>query len=252
MKKQGSIWMLLVHSTLYKLLAVWAVVAGVQTVLFVQAVRKASILQNSTLEGASLAMEALVAQSHMAVVFGVGLVLTALVLALIAWRDGAGLTLCRLRTTPRAVYLCHTGCAFLCFVLYWALQAVLVAALARWVGSLEGAAIGPQDFFLACWRSRFLHGLYPLMDWAVFCKNLALLGLLAVVVAHMPCPAAKRNFPKASLLVSILVAWLFPSTFLREASVVVLLLTGTALVLGVCLFGICKKEAKWDADAMQD
>lgn len=247
MKKQGSLWMLLAHSTLYKLLAVWAAVAAVQSFLFVRAVRAADILQNAGFQGAGLEMDILTQQSHLALLFGVGLVLTALVLSLMSWEQGAGLTLCRLNVSPRRVYLCRAAYGFLCFVLYWAMQAVLVLALAHWVSGVDGGDYGVQGFFLATWRSRFLHGLYPMMDWVVLLKNLALFALLAALVGRMPSPVAgKRRFPTSAVSQSILTAGMFHSTFGNGISLPVALLIIVAVVLGIILFSICQKEAKQD------
>ncbi len=175
---------------------------------------------------------------------------TALILSLIAWEQGAGFTLARLRVQPRTVYLWHIGYAFLCFLMYWAIQALLMLGLARWFGGHAGESFGPQGFFLACWSIRFLHGLYPLTDWAVLAKNLLIMAVLAAFTGRLPRPnaAEKRRFPKGVLMLSILAAWMFPATFTTADSLSVLLAAGAAVVLAISLYTICRKEAQEDEE----
>ncbi len=245
MKKHSSVWMLLVRSTLYKLLPVWAAAAGLQSLLFIRTVRQLSVMPDVVLE-----LDSVIRQSHAQFIFGVGLMATALILSLIEWEQGAGFTLARLRVRPRTVYLCHAGYAFLCFLMYWAVQALLMLVLARWFGGRVGENFGPQGFFLACWSSRFLHGLYPLTDWAGLAKNLLIAAVLAAFTGRLPRPntAEKRRFPKGVLMLSILAAWMFPTTFTTADTLSALLAAGAALVLANSLYAICRKEEQTDEE----
>lgn len=209
MKKTLSVWMLLVRSTLYPLLGLWALVAGAQALLFSRALKVAAL---PTQIGEQGAMYGIVDGSHLSLVFVLGLVATAMVLALIPWQKGADYTLARLRVGPKKVYFCRVGHAALCYLLYWAVQALTLLAFYQWFASALPDRCTSQSFFMACWHSDLMHGLFPLQHLAVWAKNLLLMLALAAFTARMPRGDTEKSgsrFPKVLLGAALLAGWAF-------------------------------------------
>ncbi len=242
MKKVSSIWMLLIRSTIYPLLLVWAAVMGAQALMFWRVLGRAASSDEidplRTLYGA-------VEGSYVLNLFVAGLVLSALVLALLGWKKGAELTLARLRLAPQQVYLCHAVHAAVCYLLYWALQGLLLAGFSLWFASVVPEGAGPQQFFLACWNNRLLHGLFPLHHWPLLVKNLLLMLALGAMTGRRPRPGTESGsrFPMKLLGAALVVGLLFPTALgLSDLGIWVVAAAAALVAAGAVYIGLGKGD----------
>ena len=182
MTRYGSVLGLAARSTFWRVLGVTLASCGLEAALFLLTLAN----WQSTLYGPEgswetpnpMSLEELIAHSHIALCFGVGLAAAAAVLAFLGWEGSGcrtGYTLRRLRVGEKRLALLWGGYGTACLVIYWAFHLATVLALcAAALPALPGEYRSPQTLFLACWRSPYLHALLPLADWWLLGRNLLL------------------------------------------------------------------------------
>ena len=195
MTRYGSVLGLAARSTFWRVLGVTLASCGLEAALFLLTLAN----WQSTLYGPEgsweapnpMSLEELIAHSHIALCFGVGLAAAAAVLAFLGWEGSGcrtGYTLRRLRVGERALSLLWGGYGTLCLLFYWAAHLGTVLALcAAAAPHLSERAASPLALFLACWRSPYLHALLPLEDVWLWGRNLLLcaaLGLGTAAFSH--------------------------------------------------------------------
>ena len=195
MRRYCSVLGLAARCTFWKVLAATLVSCGAEAALFLITLHGWPFVvygpDQAWRADNPMGLEGLIAHSHIALCFGLGLAAVCGALALLGWEGSGcrtGYTLRRLRVGERALSLLWGGYGTLCLLFYWAahLGTVLALCAAAMPRLSEGAA-SPLALFLACWRSPYLHALLPLEDVWLWGRNLLLcaaLGLSTAAFSH--------------------------------------------------------------------
>jgi hypothetical protein len=143
-------------------------------------------------------LEEVLYKSGAPVAFGV--VLTVLVAVLagsgMERKSKVSYTYGRLSVSEQEVWVWQTLYNTLSLLLFWALEVFLMLALCKWYTLWVGPeAASHQTVFLACYRSNFLHDLFPLGDVLCWVRNLLLcltMGASAAVATYKQRREGKR------------------------------------------------------------
>lgn len=209
MKRELSVLMPAARLTLWKVLGISLLTAGVQVPLLLAALR--GWAQSEEL--GPPALEVIVQQSRISLVFGAGLLLVCAVLILPGLERGAktSYTLRRLGVGERALVMLWGGLNSMLLLIFWAVQTAAALAFSQYYfqTTLAGMA-NHQTLFLACSRSPYLHNLLPLWDWPYLLRNLA--GGLALGLSAAALPFHWRHGRKgwSVLLLAVFFAYIPP------------------------------------------
>lgn len=196
-----ALWALLARSSIYKVLAVLAMMVPAEVMLFYRSVRTAP--EYCTLAGT-------VEDSHISLVFLAALGLVCFVLV---WTEGrleskSSGTMLRLRLSGSRIFRIKTAYSVACLVLLFAVQIWLCIWLVGIYGK-ETAEIyaSPQRLFLAFYRIDFLHCLLPMADVGKWVRNILLLLAFGVEAAGR----AERSKYPAFMLYVLTAGWFVSS-----------------------------------------
>ena len=195
MRRYCSVLGLAARCTFWKVLAATMVSCGAEAALFLITLHGWPFViygpDQAWRADNPMGLEGLIAHSHIALCFGLGLAAVCGTLALLGWGGSGcrtGYTLRRLRVGEKPLTLLWGGYGVLCLVLYWAAHLATVLALCTAaMPRLAPEAASPLALFLACWRSPYLHALLPLEDVWLWGRNLLLcaaLGLGTAAFSH--------------------------------------------------------------------
>lgn len=195
MRRYCSVLGLAARCTFWKVLAATMVSCGAEAALFLITLHGWPFViygpDQAWRADNPMGLEGLIAHSHIALCFGLGLAAVCGTLALLGWGGSGcrtGYTLRRLRVGESRLTLLWGGYGVLCLVLYWAAHLATVLALCTAaMPHLSERAASPLALFLACWRSPYLHALLPLDDVWLWGRNLLLcaaLGLGTAAFSH--------------------------------------------------------------------
>ena len=195
MRRYCSVLGLAARSTFWRVLAATLLSCGAEAALFLVTLNGWPFVvygpDQAWKANNPMGLEGLIAHSHIALCFGLGLLAVCAALAFLGWEGSGcrtGYTLRRLRVGERALSLLWGGYGAACLVIYWAAHAGTVLALCgAALPRLSEEAASPLSLFLACYRSPYLHALLPLEDVWLLARNLLLcagLGLGMAAFTH--------------------------------------------------------------------
>lgn len=238
MRKHLSIFMLMVRSSIYKILLVFLAMAAVEAALIAltQDVKE-SLLFN------------IIDQSHIFFVYVLAASLVQIILLGVCTSGSAKprYTLARLSVSEKTVMLWHWLCGALCFLMLWLWQAILVYAFAMWHhAAANGEFVSHQSIYLATFRSQFLHSLLPLEDISRIVRN----ALIAICMGGINAAAAyKMRRGKKALFGSALAIALYAGTFRAEhfeISYDAFMIVAFFIVTVICMGGVFTGDAEVD------
>lgn len=205
MKKHISIIMLGARATFYKILAVTALMAALQAGLFYfTGVRQ---INGGTAIGLSTALEGI------QYIWSVAFVLVCLVLCTNGLEKGSrvGYTIRRLGVTEKVYTLWMSLYHFVCFIVFWGLQLVIIVLLSLWYGAVNPDAVNGQTFLLASYKFGLLHSLLPLAEWSRVIRNILLFICLGIGTAQLPVRARHGGKDVMAVLLIVITAIFFPA-----------------------------------------
>lgn len=189
MRRYGALFQLMVRSTIYKLLAVLAVMGAAEVGLFVAKLGTIWSRAQVAADGVDVtayypySLADLVKSAHLFLVWTIGVVVFCELLVYIAGR-GRSETLDRLGLSQKEINLLYSLYHTMAFIVLFAFQAVLAVGLCvLYCQAVDPAYVGPQTIFLAFYRVPLFHSVLPLEDWVRWLVNLVLLIALGVVTA---------------------------------------------------------------------
>ena len=189
MRRYGALFQLMVRSTIYKLLAVLAVMGAAEVGLFLSKLGTAwspdQVLANGVgvTEYYPYGLADLVQSAHLSLVWTIGVVVFCELLVYVAGR-GRSETLDRLGLSRREINVLYSIYHIMALVVLYAFQAALAVGLCLlYCKRVDAAYIGPQTIFLAFYRVPLFHSVLPLGDWVQWIFNLVLLIALGAVTA---------------------------------------------------------------------
>ena len=199
-----SLWALLARCSIYKVLAVLAVMTLTETALFYSCLK--SSMGSYTLAGA-------VESSHISVVF---LVALGLIYFILAWTERrldteSSATMLRLRLSGGRIFMIKAAYNVTCMVILFAVQ----IWLAIWLVGIYGRVMNevyasPQRLFLAFYRINFLHCLLPMAEVGKWVRNLLLLLALGIEAAVGDRKAKNETYLLVALYV-LSITWFVSS-----------------------------------------
>ena len=227
MKKYGSVCLLILRASLYKILGVMLGTGAVQVLLLFLAMRREAA------GGAGL--EALVEKSGIAWVFAAACILTVVFLCRMGCAYGAktGYTLARLSVSEKSVFFCQSAANAVCLLLVWFMQACLAFFLCS-AACMHLELAGGQNVLLAFYRSSFLHSLFPLAELSLWIRNIVLALALGFGAAAFSWHQ-RRGKPGVGVGVVMLISLFFfcqkTGSVYADVPVILLLLVCIAAVL---------------------
>lgn len=171
MKRWLSVLTPAARLSVWKVLLLSALAAGVQVLLFLTV----PLDTQYDTHRVTFSLEEVVHQGNLSLAFSVGFVLVCAVLVLPGIERGAktGYTLRRLAADERVVVLLWGGVNALLLFIFWGIQAAAALALSRYyLQIMPTEYINQQTLLMAFSRSPYLHALLPTWDWGLTIRNL--------------------------------------------------------------------------------
>lgn len=242
MKKYISVFEMITRSTLYKVLAVLVVMAGVQLVLFWREMQ-------SHIDDTMSGMESMVNGSHMIWVLAVGFLLITVILCWSGCNIGSnqGYTLRRLQISETEVCVLQAIYNGICYFLLWASQ-VAVLFGAGMLYAKEAQNLTNQTIMLAFYRNAYMHSILPLADGIGWFLLILMLVGCAVATAIFPHQQRRGKVSFAVIAAVVMVFILFPRglgddvTFLVSYPLALLVGYGVYCLVMSCVKGENKDE----------
>ena len=171
MNRYLSVLALKVRTSVYKILGIMAVMAGVQMLDFYlvgcRLSREAAAWNENQMNQLPFTFIRLIRESHLQWIFLMAILGVELVLLTSGGQRGKGKTketLWRLQISPRTVFVLWAVCHGIMLLMLILLQILIVVVLHRiYLGQVDAGKI-PQSLFLACSENGLLHGLLPIGD----------------------------------------------------------------------------------------
>lgn len=232
MKRWLSVLTPATRLSVWKVLLLSALAAGVQVLLF---------LTVPQIGGDSIPyLEAAAEMARLSLVFAVGLVLVCAVLVLPGMERGArtGYTLRRLAVDERVVVLLWGGVNALLLFIFWGIQTAAALALSRYyLQTTLAEYAAPQTLLLAFSRSSYLHALLPTWDWGLTIRNLLGCAVLGLSSAALPFHWRHGRKAWSTFPLAILAGFTFPcgmdGSTIYFIQLIILSMTGVLTVFGV-------------------
>ncbi len=204
MRKHISVFMLMVRSSVYRLLLVLLGMTLAETAVFYMQPDRNDRLLFDIFDNGTF------------IVYAAAVVLCALIQLFVCTSGKAQprYTLARLSVSEKAVMVWHWLSAAMCFLIIWAWQIILLYAFARWHGAMANSEVlSHQSIFLSTFRRQFLHSVLPLEDISRLARNVVMaicMGGVCAAAAYKLRRGKKAGFGPA------FVSALFVGTFRAE------------------------------------
>lgn len=220
-RRHFSVFMLMIRASLWRVLLVCACLVGAECVLFFLTAQKQTA-----------ALETVISESGLIFVFIAAFLLITAVLADFgcAYSVKCGYTLNRLSVSEKSVFAWQAMSNLCCFALLWVVQIITVFGLSMWLTQQDPSVFNNQTMFLAFYRSRFLHSLFPLEEINCHIRNVGILLGMSVATAWYPY---KQRRGKTGIALFVFAVFLLP-VFLHEIGSY----GNTMFVLAVCVLAI--------------
>lgn len=251
MRRYSALFQLMVRSTIYKLLAVMAVMGVAEVGLFAAKLGTIWSRAQVTADGVDVtayypySLADLVQSTHLSLVWIIGVVVFCGLLVYIAGR-GRSETLDRLGLSRREVNVLYSIYHTMALVVLYAFQAALAVGLCLlYCRSIDAAYVGPQTIFLAFYRVPLFHSVLPLGDWVRWLFNLVLLIALGVVTA---AGGAKVRDGKRPIAATLLAYWggnFSGQELMGLNSGIVVFLIAVVLLLISAMLQILRPRSPW-------
>lgn len=186
MKQHGSVFMLFVRSSFYKILLILLAMIVSEGVWFYGTIQ-GTLEKMETGEVTTMTPEVIFEEAHLMAFFGIALILVTVVLACVCRNTTGRLdyTLYRLNISPKSIVLWQAAYSAICLLVVWFVQVILAFCLCRYyMKTADAGAVTHQSLFLAFYRSPFLHGILPLQNFWCWIRNVLLFATLGGALAY--------------------------------------------------------------------
>ncbi|MBQ6844341.1 MAG: hypothetical protein IJO60_06880 [Agathobacter sp.] len=178
MKRYVSVFEMIIRSSIYKVLDVFALMAAVEVIML-------TIAWNQPVATLQPTLEEWIERSWICIPFLAAYWLLTKVLASSGTNVGSmqGYTLQRLRIPEKKVQLLQVIYNMFCYALLWMMQVlILLVAVDFYMKHKTGVLLTNQTVFLAFYRNAFMHSILPLEDifgWFILGFYIVMTGVLA-------------------------------------------------------------------------
>ena len=204
MNRRSSVLWLMIQSSFSKILMLLAGVSAVQLALFVWAFRELSWVDYG--------LEQVLSQSHVAKVAAVGFLGMTWLLVQTGSQHGSriGYTLQRLSVSEREVFWWQTLYNGGCYLILWAAQVLTMLGLGvLYTKMADPSMVTSQTILLACYRSRYLSSLLPLVYQSRWLRMGCLLVGLALASSYYPYAKRRGEAGNELVTLAVLAAFMF-------------------------------------------
>lgn len=232
-----SVFGLLARSSFYKICGILAVMVIGEFVLFRHELLRC---YNAVTDFVS-APEWLIGKACVPEIFLAALALSVVVLIWTEVRmsEKAGYTMLRLGLTKKELFVIKTIYNVACLVLLFVVQIWLAIGFLTWYEAYAHLDMPlPQLYFLAFYRNKFLHCLFPMQEIGKWIRNLLMITALAMTAAGVivfPGEKGQRRGMSGLSIVILAVVW-----FLSDAGKNLLDMCCDILFLGVIAWELLK------------
>ena len=249
MKRYLSIFMLFVRSSLYRVLAVVALMVGAECVLFFTTMQK---FLNGMAEGESgyFVLNRLISDSKIGIVYCIAFIAVTLLLCRVGNDRKGGLeyTMQRLGVSPVCIFFLQAVCNALFYVLLWFVQIYVAFAFSTCYLHLADVSLTTnQTLFLESYRSVFLFSIFPMENVWVWIADVVLVLCLGVVTARVPHASRRRKLSFGFFATMLVMAFAFWQGYGGLDSVAVLL-GWPLLIMGMTIVFVFLTEPGLDDD----
>ncbi len=215
MKRYFSVLMLAAGSTIYKISGLLLLMAALETASFYRLLQIGPVDQ-------FYALESLIDRSGIPLICGFAFLGLCLILSLTGYESGRSkisYTLQRLSLREETIALLWSGYYLVCFLIFWAVQLLIVLCLSRlYIAVVDPAYLNEQTVFLAFFRNDFLRSLLPLEETSRLLRNGALLLSLSLGAACFPLKQRRGKRDIAMSFLAVFTFWSFPQEMGRFGS----------------------------------
>lgn len=237
-----SVFAFFAKSRIYHIFALLLLMAGAEYIAFSLTLSAA----DPTADG-WLSLEGAVRDSRLAVIFGVTLFLTAILLGFFGCdgRSKCSYTLRRLSLPEKSVWAYHALFCALCYLLLWVFQAVFSILLCtKYLAWADPGRINDQTLFLAYYRNSFLHSIVPMEEVWRWVRNLFFVAGLGIETATF---SFRRRRGKANtLFVAALYSAIFFARPMGEIASDITMILVFCLTISVNLYTVITKGGPED------
>lgn len=229
MKKHLSVFGLFVRASLVPMIVLFTVTAAVQTGMFYTRLIPYLGAIHPDDGGYILGLESLFGRTYIPHTALVSLILLTVLLALqgTAFSSKCGYTMMRLSVSESSAFLWQAGYNSLSFLLFWAIEGVLMYTLCSVYAANIVNATG-QTVLLALYRDEFLHGVLPLHDISRIIRNVVFCITLGTMTAYYT--HTQRN-GRGSIVIGPMLAYAIGAFRMGDIS-----LSGDIVHIVICLF----------------
>lgn len=110
----------------------------------------------------------------------------------------------RLNLQPRSIYLSHALYNTLCYILFYAVQALTLVGLCAVVQRMHPDRFTHQTIFITTYQSGLIHSFLPLGDWLLSVSNLVMIAMLGICTAALPTRNRSRKMSITTFVAAIL------------------------------------------------
>lgn len=237
MRQHVGVFMLMVRSTIWKLLGLLVVMAAAEFALFWMALGQGETLEQT------------LADAHITWAFGGAFLLLTAALCRIGCEHSSkqGYTLGRLPVSERGVFLWQGTCNACCYFLLWAGQLFWALALCKiYRETADPSMYSNQTVFLAFYRSSLLHSLLPLEEVSRWIRNIILLLGLGLTAAYFPYRQRRKHLGVGIIVLAPLVLLFFVRGIGYLTNDVLMSLVSLAMA-GWAVYGVFREEEEENA-----
>ena len=249
MKQYFSIFMMFVRSSIYRVLAVLALMVAAEGVLFYATMHR--FLNSMDLgERGYFVLNRLVEDARMGVVFGIAFVLITVLLCRVGHdrRGKLEYTIQRLGVSPVHIFFLQAGCNALFYMLLWLIQVYAAFGFCIWYLQAADASLTTnQTLFLETYRSIFLSSIFPMEDVMGWITNVLVVLLCGVASARVP-HAARRGKASFGFFTMLLLMALVFHAGLDTFDMRMTLLICAPLVMGMTIVFVYMTEPGLDEE----
>lgn len=247
MKKHLSVFALIARSSIFKLLILFVLLAGVEGIVFYLKLKN-ELMVASELGMQLVGVEYVFSSGRVFWIAALIFLLMTAQLCVVGCNFGSrqSYTLNRLLISEKSVFIWQSVFNIISYVMLWAVQLGIALALCRWYMNVAGETSG-QAVMLAFYRNKFLHSLLPLSDITRLIRNVLMMFALSVTAARFVWANHRGQLGVGIIAMTALVLVFFAGeTSVQNTDY--LMSFCSAAVAFECLYSVLIKEADHEED----